>query len=490
MTRRTFLPTALAGAGLLSAAKDELPALVPRSAGGAQFAHYADCCSGIPGTLLERNFANVNAVAARLRPQPEFIVFPGDHVLGGTADMAALRAQWRYWLDHEMAWVRPRGIPVYHTTSNHNTYSKESEAVWREIFPDLPRNGPAGQEGLSYWVRRGPVLLVCVNTNFSGIGGHGHVEHEWLDRVLAEHADAPFKFATGHVPAFPLNGYGLSPLWCLERSEAAAFWDTLVRHRATAYLCSHVLAFDCQVQQGVLQITSGGAGTWGGFPRGLMPGTTEFLHAVQMAVDAGGLRYQVLDIHGRVRESLAWPFALPGERNWRRVPEEDASKVLRVGIDFQARREPWISAWSFAGKTPAPAGHPQTLLTGYDTSEPDAAIRVAFSGAAPRLTVWLQTRSGEDASAWYGPEFRAGEPFHFHLALHSGMGPGGVLFRREEGEAWTSLASASPRGCENLAWPPVWAPRRGHYGAGHDSYRREEALEIAWTGMLSTPPLL
>jgi hypothetical protein len=478
----------LASARALFAAKDEIPALMPRSA-GAQFALYADCCSGIPGTLLERNFANVNAVVARLTPQPEFIVFPGDNVMGGTPDMQALRSEWRYWLDHEMAWVRKRGIPVYPTTSNHNTYGPESEAVWREIFPDLPPNGPPAQRRLSYWVRRGPVLIVCVNTNFSGIGGHGHVEHEWLDKVLTENADAPFKFATGHVPAFPLNGYGLTPTWRLDPADAAPFWDTLVRHRATAYLCSHVLAFDFQVHQGIPQITSGGAGTWGNFPRGLMPGTTEYLHAVQMAVDAGGLRYQVLDTTGRVRESLAWPFPLSAAANWRSVPEDDASKMLRAGIDFQARQEPWITAWRFAGTTPAPAARPQTLLSGYDTGEPDAAFRVAFAGTPPRLMVWLQTQSGEAASEWHGPEFRPGERFGFHLALHSGMGPGGVLYRSDENAPWTSLTSASPRGCEHLPWPPVWMARRGHYGPDHDVYPREGTLEIAWTGMLTPPPL-
>ena len=77
----------------------------------------------------------------------------GDHIVGMSDDRAGLRSQWRYWLDHEMAWLDRDAVPVYHTTSNHNTYSAESEQVWREFFPDLPRNGPTGQEGLSYWLR-------------------------------------------------------------------------------------------------------------------------------------------------------------------------------------------------------------------------------------------------------------------------------------------------------------------------------------------------
>src|SRR5690348_15162951 len=77
-----------------------IPALLPRS-GGHQFVCYADSCSGVPGARHEATFAAVNAVVARLRPQPEFICFPGDEILGLTADDAALREQWRHWFDRE-----------------------------------------------------------------------------------------------------------------------------------------------------------------------------------------------------------------------------------------------------------------------------------------------------------------------------------------------------------------------------------------------------
>ena len=41
-----------------------------------------------------------------------------------------------------------------------------------------------GQDGLSYWVRRGDLLVVFVHTAWYGLGGEGHVETEWLRRVL------------------------------------------------------------------------------------------------------------------------------------------------------------------------------------------------------------------------------------------------------------------------------------------------------------------
>ena len=92
-------------------------ALVPRDRSGCQFVCYADSCSGVEGALHERNFAEVNAVVASLRPQPEFICFPGDEIRGLTADPESLRRQWDYWFRHEMAWLDRKVIPLYHTAS-------------------------------------------------------------------------------------------------------------------------------------------------------------------------------------------------------------------------------------------------------------------------------------------------------------------------------------------------------------------------------------
>ena len=146
------------------------------------------------------------------KPPPEFnIVFPGDEVIGLTADEAVLRAQWRHWHEREMAWARSRGRADYHAaTGNHTTYDALSEAVFREALPHLPRNGPPGQEGLSYFVRRGDLLLVVVDTCWSGFGLEGQVEFDWLDRTLAAHAGA--LQAGGRAP--PCSP-GQRLRWCL-----------------------------------------------------------------------------------------------------------------------------------------------------------------------------------------------------------------------------------------------------------------------------------
>lgn len=303
--------------------RQPVSALLPSGA-GHQFVFYGDCCSGIPGKPFERNFAQVNAVLQQLEPLPDFIVFLGDHIAGASGDADAVRGQWRYWLRKQMSWLDTDRIPVYHVTSNHDTFDRVSEAVWREVFPDLPRNGPPGQEGLSYWIRRDDLLLVSVNTNFSGLGGYGHVECSWLDATLAAHADARYKIIAGHHPVFPVNGYCERPLWCIVQEEAEAFWAVLVRHRVLAYLCSHIIAFDVQEHDDVLQVCSGGAGTNYG-PGGFM-GKGEYHHFVQASLDPREFHLQSIDADGVTRETHSKKILLPPRRITERGEQSAAQR--------------------------------------------------------------------------------------------------------------------------------------------------------------------
>ena len=222
--------------------------------------------------------------------------------MGQYAMASPMEAQWQYWLSKEMKWLDTNQIPIYHTTSNHNTPDEAAEKIWRNVFPKIPPNGPPDQEGLSYWVRRDDLLLVFVNTNFSLLGGMGHVECDWLENTLCAHSEARYKIVAGHHPIFAVNGYDECPLWHIVEGEAQAFWSVLVRHRVLSYLCSHVIAFDAQEHDGVLQICSGGAGTNYG-PGGFM-GKDEYHHFVQAALDETGFRLQAIDVNGVAREKL------------------------------------------------------------------------------------------------------------------------------------------------------------------------------------------
>jgi hypothetical protein len=429
---------------------EQIPALLPRG-DGHQFVLYGDACSGVVGALHETTFAAVNAVVRKLAPRPQFIIFPGDEIAGLTLDADQLRSQWRHWLDLEMSWLDTRSVPIWHSTGNHTTYDEMSEAVFREVL-DLPRNGPVGQEGLSYWIRRGDLLIVFVHTLWTGLGGEGYVETAWLRGVLADHADARHKLVVGHHPVFPVNGFAGPYQRDVAPEVATGFWDALVDAGVCAYLCSHILAFDTQVHRGVLQICTAGAGTAHRMPEGI-----EYLHCVQMALDAEGLRYQVLDVEGRVREKLSWP--IPHALN--------ETMILHGGENrapFQFPHDSECLELRFSGRAAAlGTSCSQTLLSTQRAGEMPS-IWIGMRGEEQRLTVIVHDEPGRSPHYWNGPKIEAGRPFDIHLKLHAGMGPGGILFRLAADCPWSSMSAASAWGLERLKPSDKWNIGDGNGG--------------------------
>lgn len=420
---------------------DMLPALTPRTANGCQFVVYGDCCIGPPepGRNHEAHLAAIHEVMGRLTPRPDFVCFVGDLIWGLTrdhrpnADAAALRAEWDRALGAEMKPLADLGVPVYPIAGNHDTFNAASEQVWREVFPGLPSNGPPGQEGLSYFVRRGDLLIIGLNVYATAMGAPstvfgGRVDYRWVDRVLTEQADARHRLVMGHTPVFSVNGY-TARHWCMSPEFGGPFWDVLVKHRVTAYLTSHVIAFDAQAHRDVLQITSGGAGTRYG-PGGCMPAPPEYHHLVQLALDEEGLRCQTLDVEGQRRESFSWPAERGAARFWR----------------FRAGRA-----------APDPA---QVLLAGTSPGEAFPRVRVSLDGWRPRLTVALYDPRENYPRVWTGPEVLTACPLDVTVAVHPGMGPGGVLVRFGD-DPFSSMRTDAATGYTADGWPERWRAGEG-----------------------------
>jgi hypothetical protein len=443
-----------------------LPSLLPRTA-GHQFVLYGDSCSGVPGALHEKTFAAVNAVVQRLEPPPEFILFPGDEIIGLTADRTALEAQWRHWLDREMGWLDRRETPLWHTTGNHTTYDRMSEAVFQEVL-GLPHNGPPGQEGLSYWVRSGDLLMIFVHTLATELGGEGHVETDWLEATLRAHADARHKIVLGHHPVFPINGYSGTYQREIGHEYSAKFWQILIEADVLAYVCSHILAFDVQVHEGVLQLCTAGAGTAHRMPEGV-----EYLHCIQAALDGEGLRYQVLDTDGVVRERLDWPLKSPEPSQWRDLPSglSDALFSGRMAPDRPLE-------FRLTGRTARQASAPaQTIFSAFapDTMAP---LWLGLRGERQILTLIVGREPGRSPYYWFGPSLAPDREFDLHVALHPGMGPGGVLHRQHENSRWPSFDAISSTGLERLSWPSHWSV--GHAQAGEsDRCFAGEQLQVS-----------
>lgn len=457
---------------------DPLGALLPRDDQGHHFVLYSDCCSGTPGTQNARNLQAVNQVVSRISPAPEFISFPGDAIMGYTDDYAELRRQWKYWLEDEMGWLHDRNLVLYQSTSNHNTYDAGSERVFREVHPDLPQNGPSGQRGLAYYVRRGNLLYISTHQPDQ----QQLIDYAWLNQVLTEHADCRFKFVSGHYPVFPVNGYLAWPNWCFPPEERRPFWDILVQHKVDAYLASHIIAFDVQVHDGLLQILSGGAGTNHG-PGGFMPGTSEYLHAVQVAIDRQGLRYQVHGTQGEIREQLSWPMQLPAVKHWQKIHAPQAKDLLSP-VNWPSE----IVALQISGKAQEANSHQedQTILCGIDKSEGVEPLWIGIDGDSGRLVVRIVPLSGHGWQVWKGPFLIPGNAFDFQVAFHPGMGPGGILLRQHETDAWSTLDSTSSKGTESLKHPHGWAI--GHSQSGpKDRAFRGDGLQVRFNRQALSP---
>lgn len=438
----------------------KIASLLPEDESGFHFVAYGDSCVSSTFSPNEVRFGKLNAAIRRLSHRPQFICFLGDHITGYTDNYDDLRQQWQTWLNRAMAWVDTSVMPIYHITGNHNTYDEKSEAVWRETFPDIPLNGPEEQQGFSYFHRQDDLLLVFVNTSFTGLGGKGHVEHIWLEQVLNENRDARHKLVIGHYPIHPVNGYEEYPQWRVCPEDGKPFWDILVRHEVKAYLCAHIIAFDVQVHQGVLQIMSAGAGARFGI-QDFMPGPAfEYHHFMQMAVDRTAVRIQTIDMEGQIREKLTWPPPETLDVPWQNLPEETPQKELVSQTEMLEFR---INAVLETEKKAD-----QTLVCGWgwwDTIGP-ADIWIGIERGTNRLVMRMVPKAGWGTQQWWGPVLPANTPINGHLALHRGMGPGGVLWcDRNKTDNWTSLFSYSPWGAEQLIGSDKWSVGHGASGS-------------------------
>ena len=415
---------------------------------GHQFVFYGDSCSGVPGALHAEKLAKVNTVVRSFDPPPEFIVFPGDEVIGLVPDEAELRRQWHHFMDVEMAWLDRSATPIYHATGNHTTYDRMSERVFAEMMAHLPRNGPAGQEGLSYFIRRGDLLLVFIHTCWSGLGGEGHVELEWLSQTLGGNRDARWKFVIGHHPAFPINGYVGTYQRTVGDEYVPRFWRILRENGVTAYLTSHILAFDVQCRDGVLQITSAGAGTAHRMPEGI-----EYLHCVQMVVDQDGLRYQVVDEEGEVRERLSWPPRTPDEFRTLQPGHNSCGWHGTTGSSQQLHVR--------IQGTLKPGPPKQTILAALD-DEGTCPLWIGLVGVQRQLIAVMQPQPGRSPHQWQGPSFADHDHVDLDLLIHGEMGPGGFLWRTRGEDMWTGFSGLSAWGPERLVWPEnIYVGRHG-----------------------------
>src|SRR5262249_3273972 len=115
----------------------------------------------------------------------------------------------------------------------------------------------------------------------------------------------------------------------------------------------------------------------------------------------------------------------------------------------------------------------------FDEGSALAPLWIGLVGPEQRLGVLLSPAPGRSPHLWHGPTLPAGQQFSVQIAIHTGMGPGGVLRRRNDVTPWSSLTAASPWGAERLRWPEKWSVGHDRCGPVDKSFRGD-ALEVRY----------
>jgi hypothetical protein len=396
---------------------------------------------GTPLGYHKENFEALVAQVARLTTALDFIIFTGDHVWGYNAKtVEALKAQWRAWFE---SYKPLANLPTYHTTGNHTVHSEMSSQVFREMCPVL-QNGPVAEKGLAYYVRRGNLLLIFahVGKRLSTSNNDNTVDCEWVDKVLTEHKDATNKLVCGHYPAFSVGQRLDSEYDRIWTAYAKSFWNVLVKHKVIAYLCAHKTFFDVQVHDGVLQLCSAGAG----FP---MQEPVEYNHFTDIILNEKGLKWRTIDKKGSVREWLSWPLKLPDLSGWTKIDAKATNLPKPDEIKSASTSTAQLIGFHLQGDDLRKTDELQTLLCGWKTFDGNGHFRIAVDNGKLLVSI------GNLANQWYGPPVETGS-FNFQLVIHTGMGPGGVLFRASPTASWQSFTTETVTGMEHMNFPERW----------------------------------
>jgi len=135
--------------------------------------------------------------------------------------------------NHEVEWYEKGDMIPYEIAG--------ATSVWKEVFPDLPSNGPECENGLSFWFSTDSVLCIGLDP----YENRRHLVHQsWLERVLAENKE-PFIFAYSHEPAFATGGHH-GPEECLAayKHHRDRMLESLADAGARVFFCGHDHFYD------------------------------------------------------------------------------------------------------------------------------------------------------------------------------------------------------------------------------------------------------
>jgi hypothetical protein len=225
--------------------------------------------------------------------EPDAVLIVGD-LIDALDDQASVREQWRNW----HAAVAPLGARyVLPSPGNHDVRGHAwATDLMVEAFPELPRNGPPGYEGLTYAFDHGGVRFISLHSEvFRDPHRLGEAQLAWLELQLAENRNR-YTIVFAHDPAYPVGPHVGSSL-DVYPAERDRLWQLLGHYGVTAYIAGHEHLYNRQEIAGVTQIVAGTSGSW---PYAGFGG--DFQHYVVAEVGSEGIAFVVYDIDGVERD--------------------------------------------------------------------------------------------------------------------------------------------------------------------------------------------
>lgn len=186
------------------------------------------------------NSTVLTAMATAIRNDgAELVLVAGDLIYGDpiSSHGTNFAAQYDIWTN-AMAPIYRAGIRVYPVRGTHESYGDSAMGTaFQTVFSnDIPRNGPAGEEGLTYSFTYKNVFFVGLDQ----FRNPHRVNQAWLTDQLADNTK-PHVFAFGHEPAVQVNTSNCLAQFRAERDE---FLDSLIDAGSRIYFCGHDHFYD------------------------------------------------------------------------------------------------------------------------------------------------------------------------------------------------------------------------------------------------------
>ncbi|NHN34023.1 metallophosphoesterase [Paenibacillus sp. S3N08] len=238
-----------------------------------------------------------------LNPLPEFLLFTGDQVVGGS-DVGKQLGAWKNLVDDYFPMTS-----VYPALGNH----EHDEVIFSDVFTQLPKEQLTGYRKTVYAFDYGNSRFITLNSDRKNEKGNYVIDkqqRDWLEDQLKT-SGKQHVFVQFHVPAYPVGAHLGSSLDA-DSASRDALWALLDKYNVTAVLVGHEhnynrrkvdSSFDdsgYHFQNTIYQLTIGGAGAplYNGSKetKQVVVGPKASYHFMIVDVDGGKATFKAYDL--------------------------------------------------------------------------------------------------------------------------------------------------------------------------------------------------